>query len=419
MYKLEFTLKQHTPLIHFQHEQEGATLRATEVKPKLDRFLIGKLQLTEAVKKDSKNVIVPKKEFETWFNNKERLSLNYKLLIVDHDARSVENRAREITIIPPNIDISIYSNDLKLIVTSFNSHLKKKISENIEEFFILNSFGKRNNKGFGNYYIQYDDIQSDWINVKRKLAKGVFIKENIFRRNIEDVDFTFEYKKISDIHKLLKSGINLKDKTGNQKSYKKSKLFVYSINRNMRWEKRWMKKELIALINSGVLPEKLKATKEPNDWCNNLDIKTDNGLCSYNNWIDSAHFIDQYFFVRLFLGLSEHWEFLTLNKDLKYKVIPESNDVERFKSPLTFKVFGNNLYLLIGKIPDELFSQHFTFKVQMKRKTNNKWEDSGTAIYFQDNLHNSKNLFVPDSNSFDLHNFITESIKGIGFTLNN
>ncbi len=40
MYKLEVTLKQHTPLIHFQHDQEGATLRASEVKPKLDRFII-------------------------------------------------------------------------------------------------------------------------------------------------------------------------------------------------------------------------------------------------------------------------------------------------------------------------------------------------------------------------------------------
>ncbi|KAA6310435.1 hypothetical protein EZS27_038260, partial [termite gut metagenome] len=39
MKKLTVTLKQHTPLIHFQHEQEGATLRSSEVKPRLDRFL--------------------------------------------------------------------------------------------------------------------------------------------------------------------------------------------------------------------------------------------------------------------------------------------------------------------------------------------------------------------------------------------
>ena len=38
-FKVEFTLKQHTPIIHFQSEQAGATLRATELKPKFDRFL--------------------------------------------------------------------------------------------------------------------------------------------------------------------------------------------------------------------------------------------------------------------------------------------------------------------------------------------------------------------------------------------
>lgn len=39
MAKLKIQLKQHTPLIHFQSEQPGAILRATEVKPKLDKFL--------------------------------------------------------------------------------------------------------------------------------------------------------------------------------------------------------------------------------------------------------------------------------------------------------------------------------------------------------------------------------------------
>ncbi len=32
-------LKQHTPIIHFQWDQAGATLRATELKPKLDRYI--------------------------------------------------------------------------------------------------------------------------------------------------------------------------------------------------------------------------------------------------------------------------------------------------------------------------------------------------------------------------------------------
>lgn len=37
-----YTLEQQTPLIHFQYDQPGATLRATEVKPKLDKFIIKK-----------------------------------------------------------------------------------------------------------------------------------------------------------------------------------------------------------------------------------------------------------------------------------------------------------------------------------------------------------------------------------------
>ena len=38
----EFMLISQTPMIHFQFEQNGATLRATEVKPKLDAFLTEK-----------------------------------------------------------------------------------------------------------------------------------------------------------------------------------------------------------------------------------------------------------------------------------------------------------------------------------------------------------------------------------------
>ncbi len=39
-YKLTFKLKQHTPIIHFRYDQTGATLRATELKPKLDKFVL-------------------------------------------------------------------------------------------------------------------------------------------------------------------------------------------------------------------------------------------------------------------------------------------------------------------------------------------------------------------------------------------
>ena len=37
-------LKQQTPLIHFQAEQEGAALRASELRPKIDKFIINSLE---------------------------------------------------------------------------------------------------------------------------------------------------------------------------------------------------------------------------------------------------------------------------------------------------------------------------------------------------------------------------------------
>ena len=40
MQRLIFELIQHTPIIHFQAKDMGATLRASEVKPKLDRYLM-------------------------------------------------------------------------------------------------------------------------------------------------------------------------------------------------------------------------------------------------------------------------------------------------------------------------------------------------------------------------------------------
>lgn len=42
-HQFSLNLRQHTPLIHFQWFEDGATLRASEIKPKLDRFILDKL----------------------------------------------------------------------------------------------------------------------------------------------------------------------------------------------------------------------------------------------------------------------------------------------------------------------------------------------------------------------------------------
>jgi hypothetical protein len=70
MHKLIITLKQHTPIIHFQHDQDGATLRASEVKPKLDRYILTKL----GENPDQKEI---KSIKEKWEKKKENKGKNF------------------------------------------------------------------------------------------------------------------------------------------------------------------------------------------------------------------------------------------------------------------------------------------------------------------------------------------------------
>ena len=78
---LKITLKQHTPLIHFQHDQYGATLRASEVKPKLDKYIIKNVYhndfnsckcFLKSYEKQNEGILL--EDF-----NKQKASLNYKI----------------------------------------------------------------------------------------------------------------------------------------------------------------------------------------------------------------------------------------------------------------------------------------------------------------------------------------------------
>lgn len=44
-YKMTIKLLAQSPMIHFQGKIDGATLRGSELKPKLDRFLIKRLKI--------------------------------------------------------------------------------------------------------------------------------------------------------------------------------------------------------------------------------------------------------------------------------------------------------------------------------------------------------------------------------------
>lgn len=180
MNKLTVTLKQHTPLIHFQHNQEGATLRASEVKPKLDKYLI-------------KHVFGDKKEVYKKYliGNGDHPALDYKLEVRAYNAKNLkiiekEEKKKGVlqksfcgeqlystknypddnnSLLMSNMGGKIkseianfsFSDKIELVFRSRNSDLLSKINMNIGKFVASRNFGQRTSKGFGSFEVKAID----------------------------------------------------------------------------------------------------------------------------------------------------------------------------------------------------------------------------------------------------------------------
>lgn len=180
MHTLKVTLKQHTPLIHFQHDQEGATLRASEVKPKLDKFILTKLG--EKPTDEQKNKGQEKwEEYKTNFNkNKEEKdkekrdfddldsyekgtfiakALDWLVGKGEHPALDYKMRIeaeggcfkKQLKIINAKREAVIYEKNLLKINTG--EYMAKLLMEYISPFFVVHNFGYRQSKGYGSYTV--------------------------------------------------------------------------------------------------------------------------------------------------------------------------------------------------------------------------------------------------------------------------
>jgi len=266
MYKLTFTLKQHTPLIHFQHDQDGATLRATEVKPKLDRYIIEMLTNLEAHKANEKfkicttkkikegNRIIDNPKFnQTWFElligeNNDHLALDYKISIKANDQvisylKSTENRngiQNPLYFANMGDSASKHYSDTKsldFIVNTFNEGIFNILSEELVcRFFLLNNFGSRQSKGLGSFFPIKTNDKPVLINPSDLLPQNTYWIE-VNTNNDDQIFSTIDF-----FWKWLKSGINY------QNCYKDSllKLFL-SQNTTYKWEKRRVKELFLGL----------------------------------------------------------------------------------------------------------------------------------------------------------------------------
>lgn len=192
MKTLKVTLKQHTPLIHFQHDQYGATLRASEVKPKLDRFILTKLGkgnyelgCEEAKEKgwligkgthpalNYKIQVHPKDKIDLFLQNKinrekKHTTEDFPLLLANMGGRESVDEL---------VNFSMYKT-VYLEIFTLKDNLCEKMKNYIPFFFAKTNFGQRSNKGFGCFTVTYMDDDQGKVSVNTFGDNPYIIPEN-------------------------------------------------------------------------------------------------------------------------------------------------------------------------------------------------------------------------------------------------
>ena len=397
MNTLTIKLKQHTPLIHFQHDQEGATLRASEVKPKLDKYI-----LTQLGNGDYKTGIQRAKDNGWLVGKGDNPALDYKMRIessgdkeeyllasyikrdkikylndngisaisdTSYSAQEKQNnqiiRSNSPKVEWDKIDKKGVLEKKEITITFLSK--KEKILESlysqIQPFFVSTNFGTRQSKGFGCFQpteIIFNDshVPLKDIEVVLKQCFKFVYKKRISINNISDILST-----INNDYRLLKSG--------RTRPYAKSKLMLYaeSLDSNIGWDKKYIK----AYTND----------EFPNEEGDNYKLKCEDRH-QHHNYSEK----EGYRYFRALLGLAEQFEFLLENppKGLsKNKMIVKvkNNEIQRYQSPLLFKVFGKNIYLVGNDIAPEMLGKPFDFLVNFQMDSGYKDEpvdESGEPI---------------------------------------
>lgn len=350
-YQLTFELKQHTPIIHFQHDQAGATLRATEVKPKLDRFILTKFGdgiYEDGVKMaKNDNLLVGKGEHP---------ALDFKIRVKD-----VTNLEKQVINGYPcyfanmgdgaNKNLMM-ANKLNIDVFSFHSSLIEKIDKHFESFLLETNFGSRQSKGFGSFTLMKDQKLNilDCFDYHFKLKvdeKTHSQNDSILLKgggslSDEEKQIMRLFGQIDIFYKSLRSGINRKGREGVAKFYIKPAIFHYAKDvLRVQWDKKSIKEcyledDLEKQIEEHNHPDILTYSSQKNH--HHLLLKDMFGLSSDENW---------------------RWYQANLKKS--------HSSIERFKSPITFKPIrtGNSEFFVGIKtsiIPNDYLDEVFNIE---------------------------------------------------------
>jgi|GEM_PF-2035343 len=329
-----YDLAQQTPLIHFQHEEEGATLRGSEVKPKLDKFILKKLGEAEW----EKGFSFDKDDYRI---SNQSLALNYK---VRFKASKNISGSHPVHIKGKGLKgIGSYffteSEERNIMQSSFyeqiemqiicNSELKNHITrELLCEFFAIHNFGFRQNKGFGSFIIKGTERES----LKYASVITGYYLEEVSAKDNQKPFTTQILNSIDNFWKVTKNGVN-------HPHYKKSFLMKEYFKGHLN-DKKAMK---LALLNTQkfILPQKNENDDE------NLKQRRSNST--------PAEEIKDAEYIRGLLGFAGFYSFrdIELVKDRGGKIelnfAVEQEDIKRFPAPVLFKpiIFGKKCFIYL------------------------------------------------------------------------
>ena len=347
--KLILDLKCQSPMIHFQQNQKGVTLRASEVKPKLDKYLLknNREKLKKYIKKDTE-------------------ALDYKMQIFSLCKPNSVSVGRGKS--PYDIYFGSIKNavkfDCRIEITCFYTGLKEEIKNNIEDFFIAYNFGTMQGKGFGSFVPnQYnrDQLKPEQIQHIGDVLKKHTGSEEFYYVN---ADKTKIFMFIKFFYKIMKSGYNQRN------LYVKSYLSKYMHEQGIDNEKAWMK-------HNNISPDIYDFSKRT--WSKEWENGRKSQPCINPKY------------VRGLLGIANgisYKEGTDSNKRINIKI--SNNEIERTISPIYFKVISNYVFIVAKRIPKDIYGKEFNF--------------------YNKNTRISDKLPVPNEAEFDIDVFLNSYV---------
>lgn len=391
MKKIVVQLVQDTPMWHFQGAFDDCCLRATEVKPKLDRFLLakldkGKLSVNGCALTSRDDVP------STWWANEDKAAFNYKMRISAESRSIIESQV-------PDLDrrtgqqktdrngkpvfrnlYPIYfarvgadeTGDMELVKMSgirvelivSDDRLAECIEPIIPAFFASHSFGARQDKGFGCFRVSGAGSTG-----KLSGASYYFIVPAC--NNSED-KYQSLFQHINYFHKVIRSGVNERG------CYVKSMMYHYAKDKGDDWDKPVIrtafnfKNVLYRFICGDVHIDELYDMDRRKVTNRDGSIKPVRNSLS-DEYKRNRELMGKKNLYRDALGLSTSQDWISYGNIVKTSLHGNENEEVRFKSPVDYRPVpttdgGFIVYIIIHELPDELRQARFDISCDKSRE---------------------------------------------------